>query len=679
MIPILFAANETNFTSNGIGSLSDAITCKVIEERNGKYVLEMTYPVDGNHYGDIVYSNYIYAIPSDGASKQPFRIYKITKPMNGIIQVYAEHRSYQLRNIPTYSISANNASQAFTQIAAHSAESNPFTFWTDVQTSASMTITEPTSIRSVLGGIQGSVLDTYGGEYEWDNLTVKLHTHRGANRGVQLCYGKNITDIAQEENIENAVTGVCPFWKSQESIVTLDSNDMVVYSQNASLYPYHRTVCVDFSREFDEEPTKAQLRAKAQSYVNNLGKPHVSIKVSFAALWQTKEYEHIANLERVKLCDTVTVYFEKLGIEAQAKVVKTDYNVLLERYNSIELGDAVRSLDEQIVEMANEVREAATSSDMMKAIAHATELITGGLGGHVVMKSNANGEPEEILIMDTDDVTTAVNVIRMNLAGIGFSTTGYNGPFTTAWTIDGHFVADFITSGTLRSITITGTHIDSNTITASAISGGTISGTTIAGSTINGDAITGGTITGAEITNGTSLHISSAGTLRAFGVDITNTDASGNYVGLNPNLPQIDIVSTPISAPGEVPGDVWHEKIGCVDFNSLRFIRNYVDGRGLHQGYGLHYGVEGWNMIGQVGCTVYQDGYDDSNVPIYKARFNTDKIFSASGNGVSIFAGTQDDSYSYEWRFQNDGNLVLYDSNGQWIWSLTSSGQLLVH
>ena len=461
MIPVLYEATEQNFTSEGLGRLSEAISCHVIEERNGQYVLEMVYPVSGRRYSDIQYERIIYAVPSDGTRPQPFRIYKISKPLKGNVTIAASHISYQLKLIPCGPFTASTASGALQGLASHALEPCPFTFWTDKTTQASYKQETPAGIRERLGGTEGSILDVYGGEYEFDSYDVKLHNNRGADRGVTLRYGKNITDINQEENIENTVTGVIPFWYQEGTLVQAPA----VYCANADLYPYKRTIPMDFTMEFETVPTVAQLTAKGQSYVANIGTPSVSINVSFVALWQTEEYKHIANLERVKLCDTITVDFEKLQIQAKAKVIRTDYDVLRDRYLSIEVGDSRTDLSTQIATMNQEIKR--SGSMMQQAIDSATNLITGGLGGYVVMKRNANGKPEEILIMDTEDVQTAVNVIRMNKNGIGFSTTGYNGPFTTAWMIDGSFVADFITAGTLRAIDIEGVNITGSTLESS--------------------------------------------------------------------------------------------------------------------------------------------------------------------------------------------------------------------
>lgn len=458
MKPILYEAGETNFTSNGLGRLSDATECTVTEERNGSYELNMKYPLEGIHFEDLELSRLIYAIPADGKDPQPFRIYYISKPMGGICEIKAEHISYQLSHIPVEPFEASTVSAALLGFTQHAAETCPFTFWTDKSTTATFKVTIPSSIRSLLGGTQGSILDAYGGEYEFDGYTVKLHNARGQNKGVSLRYGKNITDISQEENIQNTYTGVMPFWKGTANDVetTIMLTEKVLHSARAANFPYQRTIPLDLSSEFQEAPTEAQLRARAQAYMtaNDIGIPSVSIKVSFLALWQTEEYKDIANLERVNLCDTVNVYFPKLDITATSKVVKTEYDVLNERYNSIELGDSRSTLASSIKQdIASETVTATANlprkSEMQQAINKATQLITGGLGGHVVFTLNADGEPQEILIMDTDDVQTAVNVIRMNQNGIGFSTNGYSGPFNTAWTIDSQFVADFITTGTL--------------------------------------------------------------------------------------------------------------------------------------------------------------------------------------------------------------------------------------
>lgn len=468
MIPILFSADTTSFNTNGLGALADCTSCKVTEKRNGEYILTMQYPLDGIHFKDIQKSCVIWAKPSDGASNQAFRVYKIKKPMNGLVTIEAEHISYQLSMIPTMPFTAETAVTALQGLKANAAEPCPFFFYTDKQTQATYTQEQPASIRSRLGGVSGSVLDVYGGEYEFDNYDVHLWANRGSDKGVTIRYGKNLTDLKQEENIQNVVTGVVPFYANEETLVTLP--EKVIESEYVSLYPYPRTVILDLSSEWtDEVPTEEQLRQRAQKYIddNDIGIPKVSIDVSFIALWQTEEYKNIAPLERVSLCDTITVKFEKLGIEAKAKVISTEYDVLRERYTKIEVGDAKSTLATTIVNIdstTNTKIQTATSF-LQKAIVHATDMITGGLGGYVYLKPNADGYPEEILIMDSPDIDTAVNIWRWNKNGLGFSSNGYAGPYGTAITSDGKIVADYITAGTLN-----GDLIQAGTVNTSALS-----------------------------------------------------------------------------------------------------------------------------------------------------------------------------------------------------------------
>lgn len=459
MKPILFSENSTSFTTNGIGRLSDAISCTVTEERNGLYELEMEYPIDGQHYSDIAIRSIIAAVPCDGGSIQAFRVYKISKPISGRVAIYARHISYDLskNTAMPFSIAASPSACASTLsgLKTHAVETCPFTFWTDVTTAGSYAQPVPASIRSRLGGVEGSVLDQFGGEYEWDNFTVKLHRQRGTlavNNGITLRYGKNITDITQEENIADTATGVVPYWADIDgNIVTLP--EKAVYSPNASKYSQKLTVPLDLSDNWEEAPTVAELRAAAQVVVNAsaFGVPKVSIEVSFIALWQTEEYKDIAPLQRVRLCDEVTVSFERLGVDAVAKVVKTEYDVLAERYRSIQIG-SIRSnlattLNDQTAQTLREIEAQAVSAS--QAINNATKWLTSA-GGYVIAIKNTDGTWKELIFSNmTDPYNSNAKILRINNNGIGFSLNGMNGTFRNAWTIDGNLVADFIHGGTL--------------------------------------------------------------------------------------------------------------------------------------------------------------------------------------------------------------------------------------
>ena len=444
MKPILFDKTATTFTTNGQGRL-DCHSCKVTEERNGQFELEMTIAESALHADQIVNDSIIVAKASQTSGLQAFRVYRITKPLNGVFKVYANHISYQLSLIPSMpfevAASASACQNTLNGLVSNAVETCPFTFTTDVTTVASYSQTVPASIKSRLGGVAGSVLDQFGGEYEWNNYAVTLHANRGVTvPSVTLRYGKNITDINQEENISNTITGIVPFWADNEgNVVTL--TEKVVYSPNASSFPFKRTVPQDFSADFQDMPTENQLRTKAQAFVNTIGVPVVSIKVSFVNLADTEEYKDIAPLQNVSLCDTINVQFEKYGINTTAKIVKTVFDVLGEKYDSIEVGSLRSSLATTITENATSqaTEISARFSKVGTEIDNATAWLTSS-GGYVVAVKNNDGTWKELLFLDTNDTSTAHNVLRINENGIGFSSNGVAGPYTQAWTLDGKLV-----------------------------------------------------------------------------------------------------------------------------------------------------------------------------------------------------------------------------------------------
>lgn len=447
MIPILFAENSTIFTTNGIGRLSDAISCDVLEERNGQYELSMVYPVSGEHSEDIVVRSIIVAKPSQGGNIQPFRVHKISKPINGKYTISAYHISYDLnKNVSMpFSVTASSSacSQALAALKSNAVESCPFSFSTDVTTVNSYNQKAPASMRSRLGGTEGSILDQFHGEYEWDVYDVILHKDRGTDKDIPLRYGKNITDIKQEEEISQTITGIVPYWMDNEgnNLVTLP--ERAVYSPNASLYPQKLTVPMDFSSDYEEQPTVAQLRTHAQAYVNQsgIGVPKVSIDVSFVNLADTEEYKDLIALQEVNLCDTIPVQFEPLGIDTTAKIVKTEYDVLTEKYNKITVGSLRSNLATNITEQNNNIvtQTSAKFAKVVTEIDNATAWLTSS-GGYVVAVKNNDGSWKELLFLDDNDIDDAVNVLRINENGIGFSSSGVSGPYTQAWTLDGRLV-----------------------------------------------------------------------------------------------------------------------------------------------------------------------------------------------------------------------------------------------
>lgn len=454
MIPRYYDGTA-DIKGNGVGALRDCISCTITEERNGSYELEMVYPVGGQHYDALALRGLIKAQPNPYAEEQLFRVYQISRPINGQVTVNAAHISYDLSGIPVAPYTASTAAQALDRIKSQATVDCPYEFWTDLTTTANFAANVPSSLRSLLGGIDGSILDVYGGEYEWDNYTVKLHSKRGTDRGVSIRYGKNLTDITQEENCESVYTGVYPYWTDSDGNVKQISTSPIVDVPD-SQYSFTRILLLDISREYTEQPTDEQLKQYALNYIkaNKIGVPKVSLKLSYAQLEQTEEYKGKALLERVGLCDTVHVVFERLGVDATAKVVKTVYNVLLDRYDSVELGTPRSNLASTIVNAEKNTKAEIdkTKSILQEAVDQATKLITGNLGGYVVLHSSAgNNTPDELLVMDQPDINTATKVWRWNLSGWGYSSTGYAGPYRLAATMDGAINADFLTTGTLNA------------------------------------------------------------------------------------------------------------------------------------------------------------------------------------------------------------------------------------
>lgn len=454
MTPILFTENSTTFTTNGVGRLSDAISCIVSEDRNGPYELTMEYPSSGIHFDNILIRSIICALPARGKTIQAFRVYAISKPVNGVVTINAQHISYDLSKntcMPFEVAASSSACNTVLQgIKTNAVETCDFTFWTDVNTVAAYKQTVPSSIRQRLGGIEGSVLDQYGGEYEFDNFTVKLHKNRGTAKNIPLRYGKNITDIQQETNISKTVTGIVPFWVDNEGNNLVTLTEKAVYSSHASSYSDPLTVPMDFSGRFEDQPTQAQLRTAAQDYVSQstFGVPKVSTKIDFVNLADTEEYKDLLQLQNVYLCDIIPVQFEKLGINTTAKIVSVVFDVLKERYKSVTVGSLRADLSTTITDAEASLRTlsertrmnfAQMDTEVETAIVNATSWLTTS-GGYVIAIKNTDGTWKELLFMDTADTQTAVNVLRINQNGIGFSSNGVNGPFTQAWTLDGKLV-----------------------------------------------------------------------------------------------------------------------------------------------------------------------------------------------------------------------------------------------
>lgn len=461
MIPILLSGTTVK------GFLTDALTCVVTEERNGIYELSLTYPVTGTLFSELAVDRFVKAKPNDTSDLQLFKIYEITKPLSGIVTVNAEHISYELSHFPVNNISVTgNAALVINTILSNAnsnlATSHGFSVATTGLSASKKFEHTVGSVRSALGGSDGSVLDVFGGEYEFDNYVIRLHQHRGSDTGVIVAYGKNLTDIEVNTSMENSYTHLFPYCKDDEENIVTITNKRIAVTNTSGIA--QRVLIKDFTSFFgdEEEKTSAALLSKANAWLadNDINAPSVHVKVSFVHLWQSPEYRDIAALEKVSLCDTVTVRHQTLGVDVKAQVIKTVYNTLSERYESIELGSAKANFASTIKQATDKLQEAidliktvdntsAITAAYTAAIDSATKAITGYSGGYVVLNPSLN--PQELLVMNTADKNTATKLWRWNVGGLGYSRNGYNGPFTTAITMNGQIVADFITTGTLTA------------------------------------------------------------------------------------------------------------------------------------------------------------------------------------------------------------------------------------
>ena len=353
MIPILYEKNEKQFISNGLGRLRDAGRVEVTEERNGIYEVEFDYPVNGSHFEDIICGRIIAVRHDDTDDIQPFDIYYQSKPINGLVTFRAQHISYRMAKMTVRGGAGATGIRPAFAILQNSVPTNPFTFKTDIKNTTSYfsaTATVPITVRSAIGGVEGSILDTFGGEIEWDKWYVRLWKRRGADKALTIRYGVNMVDYNDETDFSETYSHIVPYWSGN-----VNGKDIVrrghVASSGKTMYD-GRSACVpvDLSDKFENAPTTEQIDAEAQRYLKTQDPtlPSRTISVDFVRIADTSLYEQFAPLQKCGLCDTVQVEFPMYKMSGQFKIVKTVYDVLQERFTSMELGDLSTTLSEAL-------------------------------------------------------------------------------------------------------------------------------------------------------------------------------------------------------------------------------------------------------------------------------------------------------------------------------------------
>lgn len=529
MKPVLYSSTETAFTSNGLGVLNDAVSAVVREERNGAYELTMEYPADGIHFSDISARAIILAKPNPTDSPQPFRVYRLTKPIGGIVTIYAQHISYDLSGVAVSPFSANTLSEAIGKMHSNALPSDqPFTLTTDMDKGTGLSIAAPVSFRAMMGGQENSLVDIYGGEYSYDKYSIVLNANRGEDRGFTLRYGKNLTSFEQDENCAAVYSHIYPYWTDGTTTIEVNNGEYgKLVPTTGTALPYTKILPKDLSSYFESQPTAADLLTTAKLYASKaqLGIPKVSLTVSFAQLEEN-------GINRVDLCDTVTVVFPKMGVNAKAKVVTAEYDVLLERYTTLEIGSSTQGIADTIASQQYQIESIPSSVGMQEAILKATAWITGTVdAGKVVFVRNQNGDPTAIKIVSTTKPEGAeyYPMWIISAGGIGYSTDGGATISNIGLTADGHIVADTINLNTANiSGQLSASNIDVDNLKVKAANvTGTIQANQIAVEDI--------TIGSGQVTGTFSASRISGGTIDADSINVTNLNAANLASGYVPS------------------------------------------------------------------------------------------------------------------------------------------------
>ena len=352
MIPILYDSTETAFASNGLGRLRDCLSCEVTEERNGIYECDFEYPVDGANYDMIQCGRIIGVTHDDTGMIQPFDIVSYSKPISGVVSFHAVHISYRQRGIVASGTNINSLADAFAVLTSSAQPSNPFTYEADFTSTAYASSFDgtPRSVRQFLGGIEGSILDAYGGEYEFDRFRVILHQSRGQVRDFSIRYGVNLLDYKDDTDYSETYTSCVPYWRGNDN-----GQDVTVIGNRVDLggTAYNgQNICaaLDLSDKFEGKPTTANLESLALSLMQSRQTqlPSQNISVDFVRIQDLEDFGGLGSLLQCNLCDSIKVEFPRYGMSGTYKIVKVVWDVLADKYQSMELGALSTSLAEAL-------------------------------------------------------------------------------------------------------------------------------------------------------------------------------------------------------------------------------------------------------------------------------------------------------------------------------------------
>ncbi|EGP5246873.1 hypothetical protein EFL49_11685 [Enterococcus faecium] len=467
---------EHLYDTQGLGALSDWLTATVSNKLNGAEIFQGTYPISGTNADLIVEGRIIQCYVDENRAKQRLRIYYAkTSVIGNTIEVKAEPIFNDIRksvlnkyDSGTEKITATQAWQN-AKVLAKPAIPSHFSFSSLVDTLANVKI-EKANFLEFFGGKEGSILDRFHGEFLKDNNTLRHETRLGTDHKIKAIYTKNLTGLDLEIDAQSVLVGVYPFISSSsegEDEITLPEE--VIFTDYVEDYPAGYVSFVDFK---DKATDVASLREAAKDWLKtniDKQKPQVSGSIELVPLRHQRGYEKFVDLEKVSMGDGVDVYHPQLKVNMSARIVEYTFNVLTNSYDKLVVGNVKTNFLENtennvnnlINDAIDQLKNGGEISDLINDIVdHQTDMITGQDGGYVLL--DPKEAPSRILIMDAPDKNTARNVLQINNAGIGFSKTGINGTYDTAWTLDGGFNASFITAGEIVGITIRGTTLISD-------------------------------------------------------------------------------------------------------------------------------------------------------------------------------------------------------------------------
>lgn len=461
MIPVLYEKTGTKTKLAAIGAMVDVLSCQVTRERNGIYEATMIYPKDGQLAEELKTERLLYIKPGDDEEPQPMEIMTVTSLNDNTIQVYTQHISYRLSGMVAMPFSATTATEAAAKLQQYMGE---FTLTTDIVSDTPYSLAIPTPCRSVLGGMDGSLLDVYGGEFIFDGWDVHWRQSAGSNRGVLIAYGKNLTDLSAVEDNTGVVTGVLPYYQLQneDGTTSLIVPDDPVMVADRTL-SYDRIISLDCSGEFETTPSVEQLQQFGANWLKNqYTKTADSVTLSYLDLYSQGESDAIKNMEYVRLCDTVTVWDKRYNLQLTAKVVQIIYDTIAERNDSVQVGEATSNFADTILSTNQTVDKIQQTypSRWQQSMYELAKKITGQTDSHVIFLPMEY--PSAIVVAKNTDLTAAGN------SGLYVSSGGIAGTddlaaalqdmslFKLAITIDGNIMGDRIVGLTIQGEQIIG-------------------------------------------------------------------------------------------------------------------------------------------------------------------------------------------------------------------------------